>query len=278
MADFKMTDDPATLNAAAKEALSKALPSVPDIPPPADNLVTLPGGLPYHDAVIRTAEVRELTGEHEELLAKSSQAKNPFHFINVLLESGVVRLGDLDSAETRKSLKNLLIGDRDQIIIGIRKATYGVTVEMPFWRCPECGETSEITFELDDDIEVRKLDNPLTGAEFDVKLRGDNTAHVRLPTGADQFSMWEDPNLTLPERNTILLTRCLQRVTSPDGRDHTVLSAADARALGMADRRTILQELADRQPGPRLDEVKLTHDLCGKEVPVGVGVGDLFRA
>jgi hypothetical protein len=266
------TTDPATLNAKAEEALAKAHSPVPDPPAPLSDLVELPGGLVHDGTVIRTVIVRELTGEHEELLAKSSQARNATHFLSVLMECGVARVGDTEPKETRKLLKRLLLGDRDQVILGIRKATYGEKVDLPFWRCPECGELSDISFSLDDDVKTHTLD-PVTGAEFEVPLRHDATARVRLATGEDQLAVWEPPNLTLAERNTLLLDRCVLSVKGPDGAS----SGKGARGMGMADRRAILTELTERQPGPRLDEVKILHDLCGKETPLGIGVGDLFR-
>ena len=106
-----------------RQALDSASPEPdPEIPP--NDLVDLPGGIIRAD-VIRTAVVRELTGKDEEALARASQSLNPFHFVNTLLECGVVRFGQEDESETRQLLKEALIGDRDALILGIRRATYG---------------------------------------------------------------------------------------------------------------------------------------------------------
>ena len=46
--------------------------------------------------------------------------------------------------------------------------------------------------------------------------------------------------------------------------------------LSIPDRRAIIKALADKQPGPRLNEVKFTHQACGNEVTLLIGIGDLF--
>jgi hypothetical protein len=280
MAEFDASN-PEELNAAAAAALASAggsKPSFPEPPAPASDLVDLPCGLVRTDDVVRTAKVRELTGADEEELAKASQADNPFHFLTVLLECGVTKLGDEDPAKTKELLKQLTIGDRDQLVVGVRKATYGSQVDIPVWQCPACGDVSEIGFDLDEDVEVKKLDDPRSEIEFDVPLRRDRKARVRIANGADQIAMYDPQHLTLPERNTILLGRCVQNITDANGQVSMVLSPLQVRSLGMADRQAILRELTDRQPGPALGDIKLVHTQCGKEVSLGVSVGDLFRA
>jgi hypothetical protein len=265
--------------AATSKAIAAALASTADpvLEPPPDTVVTLPGGLAIGSTVIRTAEVRELTGEHEEIIAKATQSRNGniFHFMNVLLECGTMRIGTEDPADTKKLLKNMLVGDRDALILGIRRATYGDSIELERWTCPGCGEASDLTVPLDD-IPVQELEGSGT---FTVELRKGRSAELRLTTGADQLTIFEDAKLSDAERNTLWLSRCIVSLTDADETKHTTAGFAlgYARSLSIPDRHTILRELTDRQPGPRMSDMRITHEICGKEVDLLLGIADLFR-
>lgn len=269
-------EDPEGVNRAVQKALAEASPA-PELPLPPDTLVTLPGGLLHPGGLITTAEVRELTGEHEEALARAAQAKpgNLLHFMNTLLECGTVRFGIEDPNETRRLLKDTLVGDRDALVIGIRKATYGNDLDIEQWQCPECDQLSDLTVPIDE-LPIKKLDNPAEQS-FTVSLRNKRTAEVRLATGADQLAVYDNQSLSGAERDTILLGRCLVSITT-DGQRNVVtgLSNMVSRQLGIKDRHDILRELRDRQPGPEF-KVTITHDACAKEVEVPIGLGDLFR-
>jgi hypothetical protein len=282
------TDDDGFINPLINpEASNAAIAAVlgdnnnsPDWPVPEpieSDLVKLPGGLVLgDDEVITHARVRELTGADEEAIARASVSLNPFHFLNVLLECGVARIGDQPKSKTKELLKQMLVGDRDALIIGIRRATYGDTIEQEKWVCPECEGESDLSIPLDD-IPVRKLDSP-ADAEFDVALRKGRTARVRLATGADQLGVFENLKLNLKERDSLLLARTVLSVTEANGTVNSLtgLAHGTVAAMNMVDRNKILRELADRQPGPRFSEVTFVHDICNKEVTVAVGIGEMF--
>ena len=265
------------------EAINAALAESVEMPaaePPPDTLVTLPGGLVRGDRVITQVEVRELTGEHEEALARASQAQptNLLHFVNVLLECGTVRFSTEDTTRTGQYLKDALVGDRDAILLGIRRATYGDEVEIPNWVCPECGNMTDLTVPITD-IPVRELEHPAKDIMFDVPLRRGRTAEVRLANGADQQAVFENLKLSTAERDTVLLAHCLLAIRDKDGTRHitTGLANSIARSLSLPDRHAILRQLAEAQPGPQLSDMKLTHQDCGKEVDLSIGLSDLFR-
>lgn len=269
-------DDPQKTNRELAQLLAETQPDVPEIAVPPADQVTLPGGLVKGNGVIRDAVVRELTGEHEEALARASQSLNPFHFLDTLLKCGVRQLGDLPEDKTESYLKDLLIGDREYLILEIRRATYGDEIEVDNWVCPKCqGETSlKITL---DEIPVKTIDHIESDLVFDVKLRKGRKAHVRLANGHDQTAMFENAKLTQAERDSILLSKTIQHVTNEQGMEiSTVAFPAMARQMSIPDRRSILNELAKRQPGPRYNEVKFEHNDCGEQVELVVGIGDLF--
>jgi hypothetical protein len=271
-------DDPNAL-AKASAALASTVRE-PEPEPPSDTLVQLPGGLVRGPNVIKTAEVRELTGEHEEALARAARAQpgSVVHFLNTLLECGTVRFGAEDPSQTTSLLRDTLVGDRDALLIGIRRATYGDDIELEDWQCPECKNRADLTIPLAD-IPVHKLAHPDKQITFDVPLRRGRTAEVRLANGADQTAVFAIGEQTVAERDSILLGRCLLAIRDKDGTRHitTGTEGAIARKLALPDRHAVLRELTERQPGPKFNEVKFTHQDCAKEVGLALGLPDLFR-
>lgn len=265
----------AALDAVAESAKSP-LP-VADFPP--DNLVTLPGGLIHKGELIKHVTVKELTGEDEETLARAIQHPNQYHFIDSLLRCGVERVGDLGPDESHAALGDMLTGDRDEVILGIRSATYGATVEVFGWSCPHCGKSvDKISFSLKEDVERTTLKNPAEESVFDVKLRKGASATVRLATGAVQLAVFEMPDLTTPQRNDVMLSKCVDTYTDPAGVKHSImLWPSMVRNMMSPDRQKILRELSQRQPGPRYNDVRFEHEECGKEVSLALGITDLFR-
>lgn len=269
---FESAFDPGVVDKAAA-ALSKVKTPEPD--EPQDNMVTLLAGFKTKTGDVYTIEVRELTGEDEEVLARTARTgnNNVFHFMNAVIDCGVVRCGQEKKTDNGKILKQLLIGDRDAILLGIRRATYGDTIQLDGWVCPSCGESSDIEIPMAD-IPVREYTEKI----FTVPLRKGGEVEVKLANGGDQLAVWNDVKLNAKERDSLLLSRCLVSITDKDGNKRQAAGQAGgiARRLSVPDRAAILKKLNDNQPGPRLIDLKITHDTCGEEVNLGVGLADLF--
>jgi hypothetical protein len=266
--------------AAALDSINKiAGTDLPVADLPADDLVTLPGGHIHKGEVIRTAVVRELNGADEEALAKALQGGNLYHLLDTLISRGVVKLGNLSPEETQRAVPDLLVGDRDELILGIRAATYGEQIEVFGWTCPKCnGVVDKIEFSLKEDVERVKLKNPLEETEFEIKLNRGAKAKVRLATGAVQLAVWEQDGLVGPQRDDILLSKTVQTYTDRRGQEHVIsLWPSMVREMTAPDRRAIIRELTKRQPGPRYNDVRFTHDGCHEEVALALGITDLFR-
>lgn len=269
--------DPATASAMAEKVRAASLTDFPDAPEPESDLVDLPGGLVVDGRVIRTAQVRELTGAHEEKIFRALSSRNVTHLLNTVLECGTVRLGSEPEKSTPELLKKLVVGDREAILLGIRCMTYDDVVEISGWPCPACEEPTDIKMNLREDVEVKKSGDPAAAMVFDVPLRHGGKASVRLPNGADQEALGEDPKRNVKERETVLLQRCIESIEKPDG-TKIMLSAfpSYARAMGIKDRRAVLAAIAERAPGPQYTDIKLTHASCGKEVSLALDLADLF--
>lgn len=239
--------------------------AAPKIDEPEDGFVRLPGGLITDNGLVTTATVRELNGEDEEALAK---AQGDLRRLRALL-GAVETIGD--EPVTKETLKELLIGDREALVLGIRIATFGKEITYNDYLCPGCAEPLDVSIDLST-LEMKELPDR-EKREFEIPLKKGGVALVRLPNGSDQEAIFELPNATVAEENTLMLSRV---VLALNGKK--INNAKDPiKKLGVADRQTILKFLSDTQPGPRYDEVKSTHETCGTEFPIFLALDDMFR-
>jgi len=233
---------------------------------PSDTEVELPGGfIDSKGELFTTAEVKELTGADEEAIAKAGSTGKA---LNVLLQRGLAKIGP--NQATKEDLDTLLSGDRDAILLGIRRATFGPTLDLQT-RCLSCGDEAVTAVHLLDDIPVVKLKDPAEDREFVVSTKiGEAT--VALPNGIVQKKLMEFIEKTAAEVNTLLLSGC---IVSLDG--YPSVGASTALSLNMADRNKIIDEIVTRNPGPRLGEVKKPCKACGEDMSLPLSLLDLFR-
>ncbi|MFC9505402.1 hypothetical protein [Streptomyces sp. NPDC057002] len=256
----------AATQAVLKESRDSGKPRIDD---PGDTQVTLERGICRDDIWHREAEVRELNGYDAEAMAAAGASNSAYKVVETLLARGVVSVGG--EPMTRKLSGELLIGDRELLIMHIRRATFGNVLEFEQLPCPHCGELVDLTVHLDAIPTVRLEDPQRT--EFDVPLRKGATAIVRLPTGLDQEAVFGIKN-NRAKQDSEILSRCVLRLVQPDG---TELRRPPAQTISMADRQTLLQFLTDTQPGPRLLDFTWTHETCGEEVELPINLATLFR-
>lgn len=256
--------DDAVVQAAVSSILDPG--AAPQIGPPPPGEVRLPGGLVTPEGVYTTAQVRELTGQDEEALAKAGT--NVVRYNTALLRAVDSIGGKKPSADV---LKSLLVGDREALILGIRIATFGKDVVYENVLCA-CGENLDVTLDLDT-LDMIVLDDR-EKREFEVPLRK-GVAEVRLTTVADSDLAMElaSKDATGAEQNTLILSRCVLNINGEPVKG----SKEKVKNLSVSDRQTILKFLAEKQPGPRYDEVKSKHEECGNEIPLYLAVDNLFR-
>lgn len=261
--------NPALANKLAAEALApveEVIEPASIKSPSFSNLVTLPGGyVSPTGEVIREIEVRELTGKDEEAIARANDSAKLF---TTILTRGTVKVGKDDATEA--ILDRMLAGDRDATVLGIFKATFGTTADVNAY-CAGCNEIKTATVDLESDIKSRVLLDPVEDRVFTVESRG-KVFKVTLPTGVIQKELIASGSKSIPELTTMLLE---QTVLEIDGKP--VYHAQQVRDLGVVDRRAISDAIAERNPGPQLEDVITECPDCGGKVVVPINLGTLFR-
>ena len=255
--------------------VAKALAKTVDSEPPTiaragEAWVDLPGGLITPEGLlVRRALVRELNGYDEERLSRIDMDKNVAAYVTEMLCMAIDDLGG--GKPTKETVRSLLIGDRDALVLGIRAATYGNDVEFKL-SCSKCGNDSEVVVEIDKDIEITRMDDPLN-RQFTVPLRR-GEAKVTLLTGVAQEAFSADiGRRTQAEINTIMLAKSVISIDDVPVQQRE----EDVRRLSAADRDTLTDFIAEHQPGPQFKEIEVTCATCGAEYPVSLGLPTLFR-
>jgi hypothetical protein len=269
--DPNMVADPSSSVPAVQAAIATASKSeIPTIEDQESTTVELPAGwIAPNGRLYQEAVVRELTGYDEEKLSRIDPNKNVAHYVTELLSLGVEMLGD--QKPSKEILRDLVVGDRDALVLGIRRATYGNDVVLKL-TCTECGEDSEVTVSVTDDIKVKPLEDPLQRL-FPVKLKH-GEAQITLMNGWMQENFGDAfVKKTKAEMDTRILQKCVVEINGIK-----VLENDDAvKRLSSADRATLIDAITEHQPGPQLGEIEVPCATCGAEYPISLGLGNLFR-
>jgi hypothetical protein len=261
--------DPAADLAKAKEMTAGPVPLIQDS---VDPHVDLPRGLMFNGSWNTRAVVRELTGMDEEAMAR---VKDITEIYDTVLALGTVRIGEADLAsrplpERQGLLQQLLLGERDQLYVGIVRMTYGDRKTMNF-TCPMCKEEQELTVTLSEDFVINTVDD-VQQTEFTFVTSKGDTIVYRPAVGADQMEALRRKNASMAEQNTILISRCVKTVNG----DLVVDPTGYARKLPLRDRHAFLADLISHQPSV---DMTVTVDCvaCREEQTIALGWADLFQ-
>lgn len=260
------TSDPTILESLTKQLDEGAETKIKTVAP-SNSDVTLPGGfITGEGTVVKYAEVRELNGLDEEAISKAGSVGRA---LVVMLQRGLVSLG-MEKAN-KEDLDRLLSGDRDAILIGIRRVTFGDHLNFSF-ECPHCQVELDVDVDLANDVPYKELEDPIEGRRFVYTSEKHGDIVVALPTGVTQKKLLENTDKTVAELNTLLLSGCVETINGVAS-----MGATSVLKLGMHDREKIISEIIAKSPGPRLGEVKTTCEACGEDIPLPLSLADLFR-
>jgi hypothetical protein len=165
-----------------------------------DSVFELPGGLVTGDGrSLYEAELRPITGREEEWLAEHAEAPSAVAVTRVL-SSCLARVGDMHV--TPELARSLLAGDRDYLMLQLRRLTLGERVQAVL-ACPSCGGNVDVEFRVADvPVETRRQE----AAAHAFMLQDGRRVRFRLPTGADQEAVL---GLEIGEAAEALFARCL---------------------------------------------------------------------
>jgi hypothetical protein len=180
----------------------------------------LPGGyIDANGALHREAEIASLSGFEEELIA-TEQRSSRASLVTMVLSRRIRRIGGINPV-TEDVARNLLIADRQYLLLKLRQATFGEQVQATIVCVnEECANRMDIDFSTDDvpvteSIE-RRLVYEMTLSQEAALADADGVSHThvafRLPNGSDHELI--TPVLARDESRAsqMLLERCVQKI------------------------------------------------------------------
>lgn len=226
--------------------------------------------------VHKEIEIRDITGLDEENISKPEVRGNVGKVITTLISSVVVRIGDLtpQSVKSRskweKIFRELPMGDRDKIMLEIRKHSNGDEIELDM-KCPSCKQKIKHIVEIDNDIESRPLEVDAFAIPFELPKGIRNKegevckkGTIRLPDGVDQEQLDAVARKNAGQANTTLLARTIVDI---DGYGKVALS--DLRKMSVSDRDYLIKLIDDSSYGPKF-VISFPCPSCMEDIEAGV--------
>jgi hypothetical protein len=227
--------------------------------------LVLPGGiLDNQNRCFQTVLVRQLTGRDEELLA-DRRYQNAARQITDFLAQVLVEVPGLNKPVSKELTEELLIGDRDYLLLRLRQIALGDQVEQVM-RCPgtTCEQKADVEFQISE-LPVRRVTAVQPHYEFELSepaYKDDpksGTVVLRLPTGRDQDAILDGKDVNPAIANTRLFARIVKKL----GRK--ALDEEGARNLPLKIRNELTAFLRRVAPGPDLKiEIQCPH--CGADM------------
>jgi hypothetical protein len=225
----------------------------------------LPGGYVDKDVMVhREVELIPLTGREEEFLAASRQQESA-SLVTAVLSRCIRRIGTIRPV-SQEVARNLLIADRQYLLLKLREVTFGDQVRANlFCPWPDCSKRVAINFSIND-IPIRESEDKgpsymmTLSPEVAGELREDDREITfRLPNGADQEAI--SPLLAENEARALakLLGRCIQSIGRLTNPGEAVISR-----LSPAARLAIEQQMEMVAPKVELAMDVNCHE-CGRE-------------
>ena len=221
-----------------------------------------------------TASVKQMTGVEEEILTDPKLSRNAGKLITSLLHSTVITLdGNNPSIDT---IRNLTIGDRDYLLMELRKVSLGSEIPMSF-QCPSCSANVEIEYDLNEiNTIVAKKNAPL---EIEVELVDGHTdddgavhkdAVVTLPTGLTQERTAAIMRQNVAKGNTEMLLQTVHKLGTLEKVTSTLI-----RGLTKRDRDVLTKVVSREAPGPKLS-IDVDCYECGYNFETVMDLANFF--
>ena len=217
---------------------------------------TLPVGYTDTEGTVhRDVVLRKMTGREEAILADRKYQRNGGKLVTELLNSCIVRLGDLES-NGRGPVSAMYSADRNFLLLKLRSITFGPELEATY-ACPACGESIPVTENLDE-LPVRMVPEGEEQQEVAIELEDgyvdrEGQVHtaltMRLPTGADEEAVAPQMRENASLGKNALLARCVTSLGEVPPHRLEALGPRIMSELTMTDRRLIDRSLNEAAPG-----------------------------
>lgn len=240
------------------------------VPLPSRGLV-YPPGTPLHMAQL--VEIRSMTARDEDILTSRALLKQG-KAVGALLRSCLIDR-DIDPEQ-------MLVGDRNAVLIAIRITGYGPDYEVTV-DCPVCEEKSKYRFDLAK-LPIKHLDvqpadpgQNVFGFMLPVSRK---LVQFRLLTGADQRELTTNLERSRKaagagaQENTVTLS-LLHSIISLGGETDRAKLAQIVRNLPALDSRKLRAYIEEISPGVEMLQ-QFTCAACGAEAEVDVPLGTEF--
>jgi hypothetical protein len=218
----------------------------------------LPGGLVLEDGRRLTrAALRPLTGREEDWLASHTSAASAI-VVTGLLGACLAQLDDMPG--NADLARRLLVGDREYLMLQLRRMTLGDTIRAVFV-CPACSKKMDVVLSAGEIVIERR---PQEAASYTLAVddtgTGGRMLRFRLPTGADQEAVLD---LDVERAAETILHRCIV-----DDGGAALLPAEQEAVIAAMDRLAPQLEL----------ELELTCPECGHAFVEPFDLTTFFRS
>jgi hypothetical protein len=209
-----------------------------------------------------------MTGKEEAILADKKNQHNGGRLVTELIQSCLVKLGDLPKIGTAV-VENMYSADRNFLLIKLRSITFGS--ELPArYTCSTCNESVEVMEDLDE-LPVRMIDEGELPEDVIVELEDGyvdkdgqvyTALRMRLPTGADETAVAPQMRQNASLGKNALLSRCLKSLGDLPKHRLEAIGTKILVELTLSDRRLI--DKAINQAAPGVDLVReVVCSNCG---------------
>jgi hypothetical protein len=197
------------------EAASPEAPSDPFA-----TVVELPAGIWHKGQAHRDVEITPMTGLTRKAIARKEARANPSKVTDIILGQCIKRIGPFTHINN-KVLENLVLGDKDFLLLEIRRVSMGDTFKSNV-TCASCKSDIEVTFHIDEleviranegDYEV--IDGQRVFRVQNEKLKID--AVLRYPIGSDQEALVGVSDRNPVEANFKLYAECMLQWAGEEG-------------------------------------------------------------
>lgn len=226
--------------------------------------------------VHKEVEIRDITGFDEEAISKPEVRGNIGKLITTLIANVVVRIGDLtpktvgSRSKWEKIFQELPMGDRDRIMLEIRKNSNGDEIELDM-KCPHCKQKIKHIVEIESDIESRSLEVDPFSIPFELPKGLKNkegelckVGTIRLPNGIDQEQLDAIARKNAGQANTTLLARTIAELNG-----YGKVALSDLRKMSVRDRDYLIKVLDESSYGPKF-VISFPCPSCMEDIEAGV--------